>query len=830
MRDGAPAREQEAADPDAPSAESGLGRLTATVARLREQVRRAHADADGRALLEMATGVLVERLHCGPSHAARQLTDLAESAGVPPLELAADIIDQAAQDRLSQTAREFLTRLGTETADGLAARPGTGMPGAGQGGDGPGAAVATPALRLRTAESRVLAADDCQTVAESILEHALAPLGATAVAIWATGPGASLRLVGHAGLPAEEAGLWHYVPPGVISPAIQAMTARRPVWIDSLSEAGVPSIGHRSFPDGGRVAAPAEIAGRIHGVLEICWPDRVEPQPPPIHRQVEALAELVAHTIETVPADSYGGTPATREAPDTTELIDLVDALHDPVLLLLPHLDSAGRLVDFRIHHANSGFADPGGRPRSLITGALLLEAYPEMADDNGLFDAVSRVHATGEPFRDAAMPLTTVVGQVRVPTRCDVGITRHGNAVVLVWRVEDETARLANLLQHAQRLGRIGGFEEDHVTGHITWNSQLYDLYDLPRTTAPLPLDQLPAHTHPDDTAAVGRFLRSVVHHRRPTSAAFRLQRPDGVTRYVRLVAEPVVDADQRLVAVRGAYQDVSAQHWTEVALAVTQDQLAHSEQQTAARNRLAKQLQHAIMPPAHEGVDAPDLDVAVRYRPAEDEHLVGGDWYDAVVLPTRQVLLSVGDVAGHGIDAATGMVALRNALRGLAATGAGPAQILTWLNVVAHHLTKNVTATAVCALYDPPTRTLTWARAGHLPPVHIRDGRAAQVPLANGLLLGAIGEADYEEQQLVLEPGDILLMYTDGLIERRDRSLQESLDQLVATAAHASETLDQRLDHLLTHSTSDTDDDTCIVGIQLPLAARALAVPTAG
>ncbi len=124
----------------------------------------------------------------------------------------------------------------------------------------------------------------------------------------------------------------------------------------------------------------------------------------------------------------------------------------------------------------------------------------------------------------------------------------------------------------------------------------------------------------------------------------------------------------------MRGAYQDISAQHWTEVALAATRDQLAVTEQESAERNRLALQLQHAIMPPTKAPLDAPGLDVAVRYRPAETESLVGGDWYDAVVLPSKKILLCVGDIAGHGIEAATGMVVLRNALRGLAVTGRAP------------------------------------------------------------------------------------------------------------------------------------------------------------
>ncbi|PLW72136.1 antitermination regulator, partial [Streptomyces sp. DJ] len=229
------------------------------------------------------------------------------------------------------------------------------------------------------------------------------------------------------------------------------------------------------------------------------------------------------------------------------------------------------------------------------------------------------------------------------------------------------------------------------------------------------------------------------------------------------------------------------------------------------------ALQLQQAIMPPAPAPVHASGLHVAVRYRPAEKDHLVGGDWYDAVVLPSSQVLLTVGDVAGHGIDAATGMVVLRNALRGLAATGAGPAQLLSWLNTVAHHLTERVTATAICGLYTPQTGVLRWARAGHPPPVLVRGGSTGALPLPGGILLGAVPDAEYEEEQLTLKSGDRLLMYTDGLVERRDRSVERSLEQLLAAAGAPVPDLEEQLDRLLTHSRSDTDDDTCLIGIQL-------------
>ncbi|MEU9350309.1 SpoIIE family protein phosphatase [Streptomyces griseoloalbus] len=786
--------ERPPAGPAGVSADSPVGRLAATVDRLSREVRAAQAEAEGRALIELAKGILVERLGCGPAQAARQLAELTEQAGTNPLEFAVEVINQAARDRMSEVTDAFLTA--TRAAEEAGSEP--------------------AAVRLRAAESGALAATDTQAVAESLLDQALRPLGAVAVAIWAAGADGSLTLAGSAGFSPAEAARWYYVPPDVATVARSGLEEREGLWITSLAERGLPSVGRHHHPDGGRAAVPAGTGGRVYGVLEIVWPVPLPPQPPQIVRQVEALAELCAHTLETY---TVPGDPAHRPRvlPDAAELMDLADGLYDPALVLVPHLDVAGNLVDFRIQHVNGRFLDPAGRPRAMVSGALLLEAYPMAAGDSELFQRIERVYATGEPFRARRMNLTALVDQVPLASVADISVSRHGAGILFIWRIEDETARLASLLQHAQRLGRIGGFEENLLTGEITWNGQLFDLYGRPPSSPPVPLEELPAHAHPDDAVTIGRFLRTLLHHRRPASAAFRLQRPDGVTRHIRVVAEPVLDTDGRLLTTRGAYQDISAQHWTEVALAATRDQLAHTEQHASERDRLALQLQRAIMPPAQAPLQVPDLDVAVRYRPAEAEQLVGGDWYDAVVLPSRLVLLCVGDVAGHGIEAATSMVVLRNALRGLAVTGAGPGQLLSWLNIVAHHLTGGVTATAVCGLYDPATRTLRWARAGHLPPVLVRGSEAVPLPLVRGLLLGAVPEASYEEAEVRLAAEDNLLMYTDGLIERRDRSVEESLTHLLTAAATVPGTLDQRLDRLLTYSKSDTDDDTCIVGIRV-------------
>jgi len=286
---------------------------------------------------------------------------------------------------------------------------------------------------------------------------------------------------------------------------------------------------------------------------------------------------------------------------------------------------------------------------------------------------------------------------------------------------------------------------------------------------------------------------------------------------RQIRIYAEPVL-ADEAVVALRGAFQDVSGHYHTEVALAATRDQLADSELRVAQEHQLAVRLQRAIMPEDPPPVEAAGVDVAVRYRPAEPGHLVAGDWYDAVLMPGKDLLLVVGDITGHGIDAVTGMIAARNALRGLAATGDGPAALLKSLNYAACYITEGVAGTVVCGLYDQDSRVLRWARAGHLPPILVRDGTATTVPLPGGVLLGLDPEAEYEEAELALRPGDVLLLFTDGLIERRAGSISDALGALTAAASsYQGGNAASHADHILSSAISDTGDDACLVVVRI-------------
>lgn len=236
----------------------------------------------------------------------------------------------------------------------------------------------------------------------------------------------------------------------------------------------------------------------------------------------------------------------------------------------------------------------------------------------------------------------------------------------------------------------------------------------------------------------------------------------------------------------------------------------------QLVAERLVALELQRAILPLHDEPFDEPGLRIAMRYLPASRDSRVGGDWYITAGMPTGQVLVAIGDVGGHGLAAAAGMARLRGALAGLAITGSPPDRLLGWLNDLVHHVAPEHTASAIAGYFDPASRTLTWAQAGHPPPVLVRGTASRPLDPPPGILLGAAKE-EYQVARLQLLPGDLLLLYSDGLIERRDRTLGEGLDTLCA-AVRGSRDPERAIDAALRAlGSTDPEDDTCLVALRV-------------
>jgi serine phosphatase RsbU (regulator of sigma subunit) len=221
--------------------------------------------------------------------------------------------------------------------------------------------------------------------------------------------------------------------------------------------------------------------------------------------------------------------------------------------------------------------------------------------------------------------------------------------------------------------------------------------------------------------------------------------------------------------------------------------------------------------MPSGVRLIAAAGVDIAVRCLPAGPGSLVAGDWYDALQLPGGDLLLVVGDIAGHGIEAVTGMVTTRNALRGLAVTCADPGELIGKLNHATCLFAEGITGTVICGRYSPDSRVLRWARAGHLPPVLVRGGTATVQPMPEGMLLGVELDAGYEQLCLQLRSEDTLLFYTDGLIERRAASISDALAEFAAAAVPADPDLCAHAARIVASAVSDTGDDACLLAARI-------------
>ncbi len=197
----------------------------------------------------------------------------------------------------------------------------------------------------------------------------------------------------------------------------------------------------------------------------------------------------------------------------------------------------------------------------------------------------------------------------------------------------------------------------------------------------------------------------------------------------------------------------------------------------------RGAEMLQQAYLPDRLPDVSG--LTFASRCLSASEPWGVAGDWYDVLRLPGDFVGLVVGDVAGHGIPAAATMAALRGAVRAFSTVETSPAAILTRMNTYMGLFKPDAFATLLVAVYNPTDGKLCFARAGHPPPLLVRaDGRSDLLIEPLGPPLGLPG-VRYAEGELAFPPNSRLIMYTDGIIERQDRTIDASLADLVRTAS---------------------------------------------
>ncbi|MGW2249967.1 SpoIIE family protein phosphatase [Kitasatospora sp. NPDC001660] len=225
-----------------------------------------------------------------------------------------------------------------------------------------------------------------------------------------------------------------------------------------------------------------------------------------------------------------------------------------------------------------------------------------------------------------------------------------------------------------------------------------------------------------------------------------------------------------------------------------------------------IALELQHALLD--EPGNPHQNLGLAFRYLPSGTTSVVGGDWYETVRLSFGRTLLVMGDVMGHGVEAAVDMSHYRSTLRDVAGMDLPPHRILRQLDTVISADDTARPATCLLVLADPSRGRWTLSSAGHLPPALITPGRPTELlQVPTGPPLGT-GLGDYEQTTHLLTPGQTLLLYTDGLVERRDEDIDVSLARLAGLRLPAEGELDDLLDALL-HSLAPTpaEDDIALL-----------------
>ena len=604
-----------------------LPRLAAVVERQRRELAALRAETRVAVVVAMARGVLMERYQWTAGEAARQLADMAAAAGLPEAEMAAAVLSQEPPPRPDEPAAG---EAGKEHGDGEreVADPTPGEWLAAGRALGP----ADDVVAIAAAERAKDGAELVGVLAAQLRTR----FGATAVAVWLLDADGALELLGQDGLGGTESSRWRRLPPQFDCLEQRVIATGADLWLPAGPKAGDPVPAAAPW---GRGAARATLAlrdrpGMLLGVVEAWWPTRRTVFDVSVRSGAAAVLSGFADVLALRLA--YG--PVGSTAPSPAVFLGL-DQISESALVVRPLRGADGSVTDFRVVHMSPGYVDPAGREAATLAGLTLLEAYPSSVTGDGLFAMAERVLRSGRAEHVPEAVAAALTGDTDAVQVAGLHAVPFFAGVLFAWRTPGAAERHADLLGQAQRLGphrRLGGGPRDGSrpldAGHVR------PVRARSRACG-ADSDRQPAQLRDRRGPRAGpRFRQALLNRREAAVAVFRIVRPgDSAVRQIRIFAEPVLAGDD-VVGLRGAFQDVSAHYHTQVALAATQDQLADSEQRADEEQQLALRLQRAIMPEDEPPVEAAGVDVAVRYRPAEQGRLVAGDWYDALLLPDKR------------------------------------------------------------------------------------------------------------------------------------------------------------------------------------------------
>lgn len=513
-------------------------------------------------------------------------------------------------------------------------------------------------------------------------------------------------------------------------------------------------------------------------------------------------------------SDAAGfGSVAGGDLPDerTIQLVRrILSAMSGGCSWILP-VRADGRVVDFRVAAVGERGGDLYRRGAARLD-ARLSALYPSMVG-GPLWQAYIEVAATGVPAHLPDFRYEDNGAGVVAQALFDVTVQPLLGGLLVWWQRLDESQRR---LERTELLGRLGWAEHDLTTGLSDWSPGMYRIFERDPRLGPLSRHEQAAALLADDRGLSETAWQTM--DSGATSDVTVRFHAGGTVKYLRILSEVANDADGTPLKIYAVVQDVTARETSRSEIERLSVRLRNRETTLLAEHRLAAQLQNMIQPLPTEPFELSGLEAVVSYLPAESAVQVGGDWYHAQTLPDGQVVLAIGDVAGHGLEAASGMAHLRFSLTAWLSIGIrDPGQLLEHLNRLCCQLT--LTATAAVAVYEPESLTMRWARAGHEPPLLARDGTAGAVDAPPGMLLGVLDDNRYPVSATQLKPGDLVLFYTDGLVERRHTDLATMVDRvrshLVEVGGDGGRHALTRLQELL-HDPSP-DDDTCTLAVRV-------------
>jgi PAS domain S-box-containing protein len=376
------------------------------------------------------------------------------------------------------------------------------------------------------------------------------------------------------------------------------------------------------------------------------------------------------------------------------------------------------------------------------------------------------RARVSDSPLRDSEGRLVGVVGISE-----DVTDQRLQAAVV-----EYRERRLELALQ----AGGFGTWDWDLATGVTVIDERLEALFGLRKGEFDGTFDMWKRLLHPAERDAIVARVHQAVAEGGTYEVQHRIIWPDGSVHWLEGLGQVTRDDAGNVTGTTGCTRDVTGRIATEHQL---RESIAEQRRLTERLAAVAAELQMGLAP--HDVPTVPGVELAALYRAGGDElERIGGDWYDAIQLPGGRLVLVVGDVMGRGVRAATTMTRLRAAVRAYIADDPAPSNVLARMDRLMRQEDVDEFVTLFYAVLDPATGELRYLNAGHLPPLMVcADGVIRSIENEPAVPLGLAADRGAENVAQV-GAGDMMLIYTDGLVERPGADLGEGVRQLVEIA----------------------------------------------